>query len=119
MTQNAEQKAATPRITTQTSIKSLLPAPSLYTINVPNGSPVSIRFQEGPIDPKKGENGIFMEDLIEVMIMRLIAFQRHNATACLNNEMALQFLTAAKHELTARTAARKEAGVVGTLGKHE
>jgi len=119
MTLTAEQQAATPRITTQTAVNSLVPGPFLYTINLPNGKPVSIRFQDGPVDPKKGENGIFLEDLIDVMVMRLTAFQGHKATACLQNEMALQFLNAAKHELTSRTAARKDAGVLGTLGQHE
>lgn len=108
------------RIEERTSDKSLVPVPFEYTINVGQDvAPVVIRFQEGPVDPEKGPNGVFMEDVIDVLVRRLTGFQSFPETACMQNELALQMLNAAKFELNKRATAREEAGVTGTLDQHE
>lgn len=76
------------------------------------GDYVAIPFQKGPL--KEAEpNGIFNEDLLEIVADRLRGFQS-GKFACAENAKALGHVEAALSMLAARTRRRQEAGVEGT-----
>jgi len=72
----------------------------------------TIHFQEGTIIDKK-VNGIFMEDLLNIVLHRLQCFQLTDM-ACIENEEAILGITKALEALQQRTNDRKNRGVLGT-----
>ncbi len=70
-----------------------------------------ITFQKGPIQ-EVGMNGVQNEDLLAIIIDRLIGFQT-GEFACEENEEALRLLIEAAGILQLRTAKRKARGVEG------
>lgn len=70
-----------------------------------------IQFQKGPIQ-EEGVNGVQNEDLLMIVIDRLIGFQTGDF-ACDENEQALQCLIQAASVLQLRTACHKARGVEG------
>lgn len=72
----------------------------------------NIIFQNGPMG-EVGVNGIFMEDLIDVLTKRLEDYQETDYK-CRENALAITKLQEAKHWLLHRTAERVERGVEGT-----
>lgn len=75
-----------------------------------------IVFQKGPIQEEEGVNGIQNEDLLSIVIDRLIGFQTGDY-ACLENEDALNACILACTHLQKRTAKRKARNVEGTSQK--
>ena len=71
-----------------------------------------IDFQEGPIK-ECGVNGVCNEDLINMVIARLEAFQE-TEFKCRENSIAITKLEEALLWLRKRTMAREQRGVVGT-----
>ncbi len=76
-----------------------------------------IKFQVGPIK-EVGVNGCQIEDVIDVLVERLEAFQR-GPLKCAENKMALNMLLGAKGWLHERTVLRQAQGVEGTAMRHE
>ena len=75
-----------------------------------------IEFQRG--DPKAvGSNGCSIEDVIEVLIQKLLDFQGRDL-ACRENAVALWHLAEAQEALVARANARERQGVRGTKDPH-
>lgn len=74
-----------------------------------------ITFQTGPIQ-EEGVNGVQNEDLLMIVIDRLIGFQTGDY-ACDENEEALRHLISAASILQLRTAKRKARGVEGKSEK--
>lgn len=74
-----------------------------------------IEFQKGPIQ-EGGVNGVQNEDLLMIVIDRLIGFQTGDF-ACDENEEALRHLIQAASILQLRTAKRKARGVEGKSEK--
>jgi hypothetical protein len=74
-----------------------------------------IKFQKGPIQ-ESGVNGIQNEDLLGVVIDRLIGFQTGDYE-CRENEVALHACIDACAALQLRTAKRKSRGVEGKSQK--
>lgn len=72
---------------------------------------LTIFFQKGPIQ-ENGINGVQNEELLMVVIDRLIGFQT-GEFACDENEEALRHLISAASILQLRTAKRKARGVEG------
>jgi len=71
-----------------------------------------IKFQQGPVK-ECGENGIYNEDLICIVLERLIRFQESNF-ACPENEEAIKHLKLALSALNARKTRRTASGVFQT-----
>jgi len=75
-----------------------------------------IEFQRG--DPREtGLNGCTMEDVLEVLIQKLLDFQGRDL-ACRENAVALWHLAEAQEALVARANARAKQGVRGTKEPH-
>jgi len=75
-----------------------------------------IVFQHG--NPKEvGVNGCRVEDVIEVVIQKLLDFQGRDL-ACEENHVALEHLVDAQEALVARRRRREEQGVVATPKPH-
>lgn len=74
-----------------------------------------VHFQEGPVK-EVGVNGIFNEDLINMIIRRLECFQ-NSEFACYENQMALDKLYESLFWLRKRTMDRQARGVQGTYQK--
>ena len=73
-------------------------------------------FQHG--NPNEvGINGCRVEDLIEVVIQKLLDFQGRDL-ACEENHVALEHLVDAQEALVARRRRREEQGVIGSAKKH-
>ena len=85
----------------------------------PSHNPVyiDIKFQAGPIR-EVGVNGCSIEDVIDVLVVRLAGFQR-GPFKCEENEAALFSLREAKARLMLRTARRSDQGVEGTNAPHQ
>src|SRR6185503_1425275 len=76
-----------------------------------------IVFQHG--NPNEvGINGCRVEDLIEVVIQKLLDFQGRDL-ACEENHVALEHLVDAQEILLARRRRRESQGVIGTEKAHE
>jgi hypothetical protein len=76
-----------------------------------------IVFQHG--NPQEvGINGCRVEDVIEVVIQKLLDFQGRNL-ACDENRIALEHLVDAQEALVARRRRREEQSVLGTEKKHK
>jgi hypothetical protein len=84
---------------------------------IEHGEHINIKFQQGPI-PLVGRNGAFIEDVIDVLIDRLVGFQEGDY-ACDENDKAIEHLEAAKDALIERAMKRTEQGVEGTYQSHE
>lgn len=83
-----------------------------YATGDKTGDVLSVVWQNGPI--KDGEqNGVTVEDMIEVVVKRLQFFQ-NSRLKCQYNENALMHLQAALFELEQRTQDRVKRGVEGT-----
>lgn len=87
----------------------------VHASNNPHGHPVAtIQFQDGPL----GEDhidGVHNEDLIVMVLARLLAFQQ-TQFACRENALAITKLEEALHWLSQRTQERRGRQVEG---KHE
>lgn len=76
-----------------------------------------IVFQHG--NPTEvGVNGCRVEDVIEVVIQKLLDFQGRDL-ACEENRIALEHLVDAQETLVARRRRREEQGVIATENPHE
>jgi hypothetical protein len=71
-----------------------------------------IEFQKGPVK-ETGPNGIFMEDLLAIVLDRLYGFQS-GEYSCRENSLAITKIEEALHWLNHRTAGRVRRGVEGT-----
>lgn len=77
---------------------------------------VKINFQHG--NPAEvGLNGVSVEDVIEILVQKLLDFQGREP-ACLENAVALWHLDAAQESLLARRKKRDLQGVLGTREPH-
>ncbi len=77
---------------------------------------ISIKFQNG-LPPDVGINGVRAEDVIDVLIAKLEAYQ-HGNLACKENEQALDSLQIARDALVRRRQRRQLQGVYNTLAPH-
>ena len=84
-------------------------------------SPILIRWQNGPVKRSKTEhgnllvenlNGAFVEDVLNICVKRLEAYQR-SSFACKENAEAIAAVDAAIEILVKRRGARRERGVEG------
>lgn len=80
-----------------------------------NRAGMQIKFQSGPI-PAHGENGVQVEDVIEVAIARIRVL--NNKLACRENSLAITKLEEGLLWLNKRTADRRKQGVEGTNKAH-
>ena len=78
---------------------------------------IDIVFQEGTVDDN-GVNGAQIEDVIDVLIDRLMGFQK-GKFPCRENALAITKLEEARMWLNERTRKRKEQGVEGEHKSHE
>lgn len=72
-----------------------------------------IHFRKGPRNDPESNSGITDSDLLEIVRDRLKDFQ-NGPFACYANAVALTHVSAALHNLNARTQERAERGVLGT-----
>lgn len=88
-----------------------------YYVRANEGGAVlqTIKFQNGPVK-EDGVNGVQNEDLLKIVIDRLIGFQT-GEYACVENEEALDLIVEACSRLNLRTARRNVRGVEGTSKK--
>lgn len=78
---------------------------------------LQISFQHG--NPSEvGVNGCSVEDVIEVLINKLLDFQGRTL-ACEENATALWHLSAAQDALIIRRRRRESEGVLGTISPHQ
>lgn len=77
-----------------------------------HGVGITIHWQDGPTKEAGGRNGAFVEEVVEAVISRLLAFQA-GRYAHVANDHAIEYLTAANHVLRERTKDRIERGVEG------
>lgn len=78
---------------------------------------IRIKLQHG--NPQEvGVNGCAVEDVIEVLIQKLLDFQGRKL-ACEENKVALFHLTEAQEALVLRRRLRAEQGVLGSNKAHE
>lgn len=86
---------------------------SVAVIDQPN---VKITFQHGaPIE--EGINGCRVEDVIDLLVDKLLEFQSRNL-ACQENDTALYHLGLASEALLARRRLREQQGLIGTDSPH-
>ncbi len=78
---------------------------------------IHIIFQRGPVD-KVGINGTRIEDVIEVLIQRLLDHQGRELE-CEENAIALNHLDMAREALMLRRTRREEQGTLNTRLAHE
>ena len=74
-----------------------------------------VRFQDGPIK-EAGVNGVMDENLLAIVIDRLVGFQS-GPYACEENSLALSYIKQGLDALKDRTAKREARGVEGTHTK--
>jgi hypothetical protein len=77
---------------------------------------VSIKFQVGPVQ-EHGPNGAQVEDVIEILLQRLMGLQT-GPFPCAENNQAIYGLMQAKFALEKRTATRIAQGVEGQNKAH-
>jgi hypothetical protein len=77
---------------------------------------IHIEFQRGNPDDV-GMNGCTMEDVLEVVIQKLLDFQGRKL-ACRENAVALWHLSCAQEAMATRARARAAQGVRGTSEPH-
>ena len=73
---------------------------------------ISIQWQDGPLDPN-GQNGAFIEGVIELVIMRLEAYQE-TELRCRENAIMITKLQEAQHWAEQRRKDRIDRGVHAT-----
>lgn len=78
---------------------------------------IDIAFQNGTVEDR-GVNGAQIEDVIDVLVERLIGFQK-GGFPCRENALAITHLQEAQNWLYRRTIERKKQGVEGKHEKHE
>lgn len=78
---------------------------------------IHIKFQCGPV-PEKGVNGTSIENVLELLKIRLEGFQK-GPFRCRTNAVAITKIEEAIMWLEERTKQRVEQGVEGTLQAHE
>jgi hypothetical protein len=78
---------------------------------------INITFQHGPV-PEVGVNGCRVEDVIEVLVQKLLDFQGRDL-ACDENAQALYHLEMAREALLLRRKRREEQGVINTRDPHK
>lgn len=78
---------------------------------------INITFQHGP-PAEVGINGCRIEDVIELLVQRLLDFQGREL-ACKENEDALYHLELAREALLLRRRRREAQGVLSTREAHE
>lgn len=78
---------------------------------------IDIKFQEGTVEDN-GVNGAQIEDVIDVLVDRLIGFQKGNFP-CRENALAITHLQEAQNWLYRRTMEREKQGVEGRHRNHE
>lgn len=78
---------------------------------------VKILFQHGALQ-SEGKNGCKVEDVVDVLIDKLLDFQGRSM-ACEENDQAIYHLTQAKSILELRRARREQQGVIGTTVPHK
>lgn len=79
---------------------------------------LEVKWQHGPV-PINGENGMTMEQYIEVVLMRLREYQQGETTRCRMNALAITKLEEAQDHLYRRTRERQQKQVEGTYQSHE
>jgi len=77
---------------------------------------INIKFQNG-LPPEVGINGARIEDIIDVLIARLEAFQL-GSLPCRENEEALNHLITARDAMMRRRKRRMLQGVFNTMTPH-
>ena len=77
---------------------------------------LALKFQDGPI-AEAGANGCQIEDVLNVLVERLLAFQ-DGPFPCPENAAALEHLALARSALTTRTLRRRAEGVEGRSVPH-
>jgi len=78
---------------------------------------IKIQFQTGaPSD--EGINGCRVEEIIEVLVDKLLEFQARSLS-CPENDTALYHLGLAKDALAQRRRHREQQGVLGTVAEHK
>jgi hypothetical protein len=77
---------------------------------------ISIKFQVGPVQ-EHGPNGAQIEEIIEILLQRLMGLQT-GPFPCVENNQAIYGLMQAKFALEKRTATRVEQGVEGYSKAH-
>lgn len=88
-------------------------APHFFTVTDKNDNfIVDIDFQYGPVK-EKGVNGVTNEDLLNIVRLRLEAFQ-NSEFKCVENNIAIQSIKTALYALEHRTTKRTSRGVEGT-----
>jgi hypothetical protein len=78
---------------------------------------IKITFQHGPV-PEVGINGCRVEDVIEVLVQKLLDFQGRDL-ACEENAQALYHLEMAREAMLLRQKRRLEQGVINTREPHK
>lgn len=79
---------------------------------------LSIDWQDGIIG-EEGQNGAFIEDVLEAARQRLRFFNSHEKTRCRENSIAITKIEEALQWLDWRTRNRVNQGVENTYGSHE
>lgn len=77
---------------------------------------IAVKFQSGPITEENPENGVQIEDVLELGLHRLL--QLDEKLSCEENKTAAEAIAVALEALNARTAKRVAEGVEGTEKAH-
>lgn len=91
-------------------------ASHLYGLQLPDQSVIKIQFQHGPRGESQSTLGLMEDDLLAILQDRLESFQA-GPFACEQNDLALNYIKAARIFLAARVAERMKRGVLGALQK--
>lgn len=78
----------------------------------------TIRWQNGIIDSSDGQNGAFIEDVLEAARQRLQFFNSHPQFRCRENSLAITKIEEALQWLDWRTRQRLAQGVENTYKSH-
>jgi len=86
--------------------------------DVTTGPGFSVIWQNG-IDGEEGQNGAFIEDVLEAARQRLMWFNTHERFRCRENSLAITKIEEALQWLDWRTRQRLLAGVENTYERHQ
>lgn len=100
----------------KTLVDCVPPAEGVVYSTDPGLAVLALKFQDGPIG-EVGANGCQIEDVLDVLAERLMAFQR-GAFPCEENGVALDHLAQARAAIAERTARRRAQGVEGVTAPH-
>ncbi len=78
---------------------------------------IEITWQDGIVG-EDGQNGAFIEDVLEAARQRLLFFNDHPRFRCRENSLAITKIEEALHWLDWRTRQRLRYGVENTYGSH-